>query len=188
MRIDQLIELGEHGDRIYYVAVEVPANTEKVCDGMAIDDGGNTPHFEASRIVGAICGAIDDALGNGSTVTESNFHKCNRSIETHYAYVELLRDEHGDVIDMGSKKWIFDHQNVPPELQIRVVGAVDSGIKAGEKEAGQIEQEHRAQARLALAEAIELEDPQLARGVADAGLLSDEELTAASHLLAEDDD
>jgi len=183
MKFDELIELGTTATHRYYVGIEIDANTERVCNGLAIEDTGNTPHDECRRIVEARCRAIEGVLGFGATKPVSNFHKPAAS-EPAIAKADLIPDEDGGE---GTLEWVLDKSTVPNDLLAKIEGAIDAGDQAAAVEIDAIEREAHDSVLAGLREAIEDEDEDAAQAWIDSGLLTDEEVAEADGLLADAD-
>lgn len=107
--LDDLCEFYRDREHAYFACRRVNANAELVCDGLAIDDGGNTPHDECNQIVSAACRAFENMLGFGATKCVS-FYQHAQAIngETTLAVADLDRDEDkfGDEEVVGTMRWI----------------------------------------------------------------------------------
>lgn len=182
MNLSDLIEIGETKTHRFYIGIEIEGNSERVCGGLAIDDGGNTPQDECLAIIAAKCRAIDDALGFvNATHVNSNFHKHTKE-EPVFARETLARDEDGNVEDSYDLEFC-ERADLPADLLAMVDAAIEAGEKAENEAIAEVEKDHHDRTLASFRQAIRDEDEESARYFLECGLLTDAEKAEAEAFL-----
>ncbi|MCI0541140.1 MAG: hypothetical protein L0Z50_38550 [Verrucomicrobiales bacterium] len=187
--LDEIVEFYRDGEAVYYACRKVNANTELVCDGLAIDDGGNAPDDECNAIVSAACHAFEAVLGYGTTKCVSFYHHA-RSIddETSLAMAPIERDDEG-YDEEGERCWI-ERSELPAEAEA-LLGAADQAFDTAYYAAiAEVEAEHNRKADEWIAQLIGDEEWEGLRVALDNPVTcaSDDVVAKAEQLLAERDE
>lgn len=143
--LDDLCEFYRDAEAVYYACRKVNANTELVCDGLAIDDGGNSPDDECNSIVNAACRAFEDVLGFGTTKCITFYHHARPiSGETSLARAPIERDEDGNE-EEGERRWI-ERSELPAAAEA-LLGTADDAFDAAYAAAvEEVEAQHNREA------------------------------------------
>lgn len=181
--LDDLEEFYRDDRTVYFACRKVNGNTELVCDGLEIEDGGNSPDDECLQIVESACRAFEDVLGFGTTKVITFFHHA-RPIngETTLAMADIERDDDGDIVDDDDRRWI-ERSDLPAEAEELLAKADEAFDTAYDKAVADVESQHRESANQWIEQLIADEDWDSLRDSVEDSLANESVLAKAKSLL-----
>ena len=135
----------------YFCGRRFNGNAELVCDGLAIETGGNTPEAECTEIVDAQVRAWEEAIG----------YVGGGEIVTFFSHARIVTDEvflaRAENADDGDRQWI-DSSQLPAEACEIIDRAQEAAEAAHYKAVSEVEAEHSRKADQWLSELVDDDD------------------------------
>lgn len=181
--LNDLREFYRTADAVYYVLRQVNANTRFVCDGLAIDDGGDIPNDECAEVVGAACRAWERVIGCGTTKCVTYFHHARQIRNPVCLAMAEITDDDGSRVE-GNREWI-ERTDLPGEAVAILARAEQAFDAAYEEAVAAVEADHQRRADKWLAELETGEPDDLRRALENPKSCASEEAKARAWAVLE---